>query len=142
MRGDFVKASFKELRINTAKSRELIDITDEISTAVQESGISNGICVVYSMHSTSAIIINEAERGLMEDVLNKIDEDFPRGRDWLHNRIDDNADSHLAGAFIGPSVTIPVKEGSLCLGTWQSVFFVELDGPRSRRRVIIEVLGV
>ncbi|MGC8937136.1 MAG: secondary thiamine-phosphate synthase enzyme YjbQ [Candidatus Methanomethylicaceae archaeon] len=137
-----MKTSFKELRMNTAKRRELIDITDEVSTAVRESGISNGICVVHSMHSTSAIIINEAERGLMEDLLNKIDEDFPRGRGWLHNRIDNNADSHLAGAFIGPSVAIPVKDGSLCLGTWQSLLFVELDGPRSGRRVIIEVLGV
>lgn len=132
---------FREIQINTTKRRELIDITQELLRAVQESGIKNGICVVYSLHSTSAIIINEPERGLMEDILTKVDEDFPRGRDWLHNRIDDNADSHLAGAFLGPSITIPLRNGSLCLGTWQSVFFLELDGPRSGRRVIIEVLG-
>ncbi|MCX8182719.1 MAG: secondary thiamine-phosphate synthase enzyme YjbQ [Candidatus Methanomethyliaceae archaeon] len=137
-----MKTNFKELRISTTKRRELIDITDEVCATVKESGIEEGICVVYSMHSTSAIIINEPERGLMEDILTKIDDDFPRERDWLHNRIDDNADSHLAGAFLGPSLVIPVKNRSPCLGTWQSVFFLELDGPRSGRRVIIEVLGV
>ncbi len=136
-----MKAIFRELRINTAKRRELIDITQDICKTVQESGVEDGICLVYSMHSTSAIIINEPERGLMEDILTKIEEDFPRGRDWLHNRIDDNADSHCAGAFLGPSQVIPVKGGSPCLGTWQSVFFLELDGPRSGRRVILEVLG-
>lgn len=136
-----MKTTFKELRLNTTNRRELIELTNELRATVRESGIENGICIVYSMHSTSAIIINEAEEGLMEDILNKIEEDFPRGRGWLHNRIDDNADSHLAGAYIGPSIVIPVKNGSLCLGTWQNVFFVELDGPRSGRRVIIEVLG-
>jgi secondary thiamine-phosphate synthase enzyme len=140
-RGDVVKTTFKELRLSTTKRRELIDLTDEVNRAVSESGVENGICLVYSMHSTSAIIINEGESGLMEDILHKVDEDFPRGRAWLHNRIDDNADAHLAGAFIGPSVVIPVKGGSPCLGTWQSVFFVELDGPRIGRKVIIEVLG-
>ncbi len=136
-----MKTTFKDLRLNTTRRRELIDLTGEVVKVVRESGVENGICLVYSMHSTSAIIINEGERGLMEDILAKIDEDFPRGRAWLHNRIDDNADAHLAGAFIGPSVVIPVKGGSPCLGTWQSVFFVELDGPRSGRRVVIEVLG-
>ncbi|MEM3365929.1 MAG: secondary thiamine-phosphate synthase enzyme YjbQ [Candidatus Bathyarchaeia archaeon] len=137
-----MKAIFRELHINTGKRKELIDITDEVCRAVKESGIEEGICLVYSMHSTSAIIINELEGGLMDDILTKIEEDFPRGRSWLHNRIDDNADSHLAGAFLGPSRVIPVKGGSPCLGTWQSIFFLELDGPRSGRRVIIEVLGV
>lgn len=136
-----MNTSFREIQINTTKRRELIDVTQELLMAVQESGIKNGICVVYSLHSTSAIIINEPERGLMEDLLTKVEEDFPRGRDWLHNRIDDNADSHLAGAFMGPSMVIPVRDGSLCLGTWQSVFFLELDGPRIGRRVVIEVLG-
>ncbi|MDH5811171.1 MAG: secondary thiamine-phosphate synthase enzyme YjbQ [Candidatus Methanomethylicaceae archaeon] len=136
-----MNTSFREIQINTTKRRELIDVTQELLMAVQESGIKNGICVVYSLHSTSAIIINEPERGLMEDLLTKVEEDFPRGRDWLHNRIDDNADSHLAGAFMGPSMVIPVRDGSLCLGTWQSVFFLELDGPRIGRRVVIEILG-
>ncbi|MEM4214344.1 MAG: secondary thiamine-phosphate synthase enzyme YjbQ [Candidatus Methanomethylicaceae archaeon] len=136
-----MNTSFREIQINTTKRRELIDVTQKLLMAVQESGIKNGICVVYSLHSTSAIIINEPERGLMEDLLTKVEEDFPRGRDWLHNRIDDNADSHLAGAFMGPSMVIPVRDGSLCLGTWQSVFFLELDGPRIGRRVVIEILG-
>ncbi|MCC6013394.1 MAG: secondary thiamine-phosphate synthase enzyme YjbQ [Candidatus Verstraetearchaeota archaeon] len=133
---------FKEIVINTKKRREVIDITEEVEKFVSESKINNGICLVYSKHATSAIIINENESGLLEDIIRKINEDYPIEREWLHNRIDDNADAHLASTFIGPSVTIPIKDGKLCLGTWQSIFFLELDGPRIGRKVIIEVLGV
>jgi secondary thiamine-phosphate synthase enzyme len=133
---------FKEIVINTKKRREVIDITEEVEKFVSESKINNGICLVYSKHATSAIIINENESGLLEDIIRKINEDYPIEKEWLHNRIDDNADAHLASTFIGPSVTIPIKDGKLCLGTWQSIFFLELDGPRIGRKVIIEVLGV
>lgn len=137
-----MKVFFKELLLNTKKRRETIEITGEVERIVKESGVKNGICIIYSMHSTTAMIINEREEGLMEDIINKINEDYPRDGKWLHNRIDDNADAHLAGAFIGPSITIPIREGRLCLGTWQDIFFLELDGPRVGRKVIIEVLGL
>ncbi|MEM4529586.1 MAG: secondary thiamine-phosphate synthase enzyme YjbQ [Candidatus Methanomethylicaceae archaeon] len=137
-----MKIFFKELLLNTKKRREIIDITKEVEKIVNDSEIENGICIVYSMHSTTAIIINEKEEGLMEDIINKINEDYPRNGKWFHNRIDDNADAHLAGAFIGPSITIPIRERRLCLGTWQNLFFLELDGPRIGRKVIIEVLGL
>lgn len=136
-----MKIGFKELFLNTKKRREIIDITEEVQKVIIENNIEDGICLVYSTHSTTAIIINEEESGLMEDILKKIDEDFPKNGIWLHNRIDDNADAHLAGAFIGPSIAIPVRNGKLCLGTWQNIFFLELDGPRIGRKVIIEVLG-
>ncbi|MCS7098006.1 MAG: secondary thiamine-phosphate synthase enzyme YjbQ [Candidatus Methanomethyliaceae archaeon] len=137
-----MRVGFKELFLNTKRRREIIDITEEVQKAITENDIENGICLIYSTHSTTAIIINEEESGLMEDILRKIDEDYPKNGIWLHNRIDDNADAHLAGAFIGPSIAIPVKDGRLCLGTWQNIFFLELDGPRIGRRVIIEVLGI
>ncbi|MCQ5340727.1 MAG: secondary thiamine-phosphate synthase enzyme YjbQ [Candidatus Methanomethylicia archaeon] len=133
---------FKEIVINTKRRREVIDITEEVEKFVSESKINNGICLVYSKHATSAIIINENESGLLEDIIRKINEDYPIEKEWLHNRIDDNADAHLASTFIGTSVTIPIKDGKLCLGTWQDIFFLELDGPRIGRKVIIEVLGV
>ncbi|MCQ5337178.1 MAG: secondary thiamine-phosphate synthase enzyme YjbQ [Candidatus Methanomethylicia archaeon] len=133
---------FKEIVINTKRRREIVNITEEVEKFVNESKINNGICLVYSKHATSAIIINENESGLLEDIIRKINEDYPIEKGWLHNRIDDNADAHLASTFIGPSVTIPIKDGKLCLGTWQSIFFLELDGPRIGRKVIIEVLGV
>jgi len=130
-----------EIRIDTTRQMELVDITSEVARGVAQSAIKNGICVVFSMHSTSAIIINENEEGLREDILKKASEDFRSGSGWQHDRIDDNAAAHLAGAFTGPSVVIPVKNGSLTLGMWQSVFFLELDGPRSGRRVVVEVMG-
>ncbi|RZN55680.1 MAG: YjbQ family protein [Candidatus Methanomethylicota archaeon] len=133
---------FKEIVINTKRRREIVNITEEIQKFVNESKINNGICLVYSTHATSAIIINENESGLLEDIIRKINEDYPIEKGWLHNRIDDNADAHLASTFIGPSVTIPIKDGKLCLGTWQDIFFLELDGPRIGRKIIIEVLGV
>jgi secondary thiamine-phosphate synthase enzyme len=131
----------EEIHINTTRQRELVDITNEVSRGVAQSAIKNGICIIYSMHSTSAIIINENEAGLREDILKKVSEDFRSSSGWQHDMIDDNAAAHLAGAFTGPSVVIPVKKGLLTLGIWQSVFFLELDGPRSDRRVVVEVMG-
>jgi len=136
-----LKVGFRDVGINTETRKEVVDITHEVSRAVAESGVKNGICVLHSMHTTSAIIINENEGGLIKDILTKVKEDYPSGKGWEHNMIDNNADGHLAGAFIGPSITIPVRNGSPVLGTWQSVFFLELDGPRSGRKVVIEVMG-
>ncbi|MEN3016290.1 MAG: secondary thiamine-phosphate synthase enzyme YjbQ [Candidatus Methanosuratincola petrocarbonis] len=136
-----LRAFTTHLTINTGKRREVINITGGVQGAVTESGITDGLCVVFTTHSTSAIIVNEDEEGLKSDILRKTAEDFPESRAWAHNRIDDNADAHLAGTYLGPSVTIPVKGGRLTLGTWQSIFFLELDGPRSGRRVVVQVMG-
>ena len=132
---------FSEIRLDTERRKELVDITEMVASAISHSGIRNGMCLIHSMHSTSAIILNENESGLRTDILKKISEDYPAGMGWQHDRIDDNADGHLAGAFIGPSLTLPVKEGRPVLGTWQSVFFLELDGPRTGRRILVEIMG-
>ena len=135
------KTYSKELPLASSEARELIDITSQVADAVKESGVAEGIAVVCSKHTTAAIIVNEDEPGLFNDILTKIAEDFPRRGTWRHNLIDDNAHSHLAAAYLGPSVTIPVVEGSPSLGQWQSIFFVELDGPRPSRRVVVQVMG-
>jgi secondary thiamine-phosphate synthase enzyme len=132
---------FSEIRLDTGKRKELVDITEQVASAISRGGIRNGICLIHSLHSTSALIINENEDGLRMDILKKLSEDYPPGIGWLHDRIDDNADGHLAGTFIGPSITLPVKEGMPVLGTWQSIFFLELDGPRSGRRILVEIMG-
>ncbi|RLE86505.1 MAG: YjbQ family protein [Thermoprotei archaeon] len=132
---------FKELTFRTHKRRELVDITSEVERAVAESGVANGICLVFAPHATAAIIANEHEPGLMSDMLRKVEEEYPWDGRWEHNRIDDNAAAHLASAFIGSARVFPVKNGRIVRGTWQNIFLVELDGPRSYRRVIVEVLG-
>ncbi len=137
-----LRVYFKEITVRTQRRRELLDITHEVERAVAESGISNGLCLVFAPHATAAIIANEHERGLMNDILRKLGEDYPEDGKWEHNLIDDNAAAHLASAFVGSARLFPVKEGRLVRGTWQNIFLVELDGPRAVRRVVVEVVGV
>lgn len=136
-----MKVFFKEITLRTSKRLELVDITYEVENAVRESNIKNGICLVFAPHATAAIIANEHERGLMLDILEKIQEEFPNNGKWRHNRIDDNAAAHIASAFLAAERIFPVKDNRLIRGTWQNIFLVELDGPRSYRRIVIEVLG-
>jgi secondary thiamine-phosphate synthase enzyme len=136
-----LKIYFKELSVKTARRKELVDITYEVEKAVAESGVANGLCLVFAPHATAAVIANEHERGLMNDILRKFAEEFPDDGAWEHNRIDDNAAAHLASAFVGSARIFPVKDGRIVRGTWQNIFLVELDGPRASRRVVIEVIG-
>ncbi len=118
--------------IQTTTRTELIDITDRVRAIVKESGIKDGICIISTRHTTSSIIINENERGLRGDILDMLETLIPENKSYTHNRIDNNADSHLRAALLGNSAVLPIEDGHLVLGTWQSVFFVELDGPRNR----------
>ncbi|MCD6113982.1 MAG: YjbQ family protein [Thermoprotei archaeon] len=136
-----MKVYVKELTLSTHRKYQLVDITYEVENAVKESGIRNGLCLVFAPHATAAIVANEHERGLMEDILRKIKEEFPENGKWQHNIIDDNAHAHLASAFIGADRVFPVINGRLVRGTWQNIFLVEMDGPRGYRRVIVEVIG-
>jgi secondary thiamine-phosphate synthase enzyme len=135
-----LKFLFEEMNISASNRTELIDITDKVERFVNDSDIKNGICLVSTLHSTTAVIVNENERGLMNDILRKIDQEFPKNAGWSHDRIDNNAGAHLASTFIGPSRTLPIKDGRLLRGTWQNIFLLELDGPRNRR-IVVEVLG-
>jgi secondary thiamine-phosphate synthase enzyme len=136
-----MKVYFHEIYVSTSKRFELIDITEKVEEGVRMSGIKNGICLVFAPHATAAIVANEHERGLMEDILTKIKEFVEPDRRWNHNLIDDNAHAHIGSAIIGADRVFPVKNGELIRGTWQNIFLVELDGPRRERQVIVEVLG-
>jgi secondary thiamine-phosphate synthase enzyme len=134
-------AANKVLTIASTNRRELIDITEEVQEFVREQHLTNGICLISAPHATAAIIANENERGLVRDLLAKIEELFPQSGRYAHNAIDDNADAHLAASFLGHSRTFAVAKGRLVQGTWQSIFLVELDGPRAHRQVHLQVLG-
>ncbi len=129
-----------ELRVKSERRVQVIDVTDRVREKVRESGVEEGIAHVYSRHTTAAVVVNEPESGLLRDIVNKLEELVPRGAGYEHDRIDNNADAHLRALLLGSSVTIPVSDGDLVLGTWQSVLFVELDGPRSRR-LLVTVVG-
>jgi secondary thiamine-phosphate synthase enzyme len=121
------------IEIDTRDRVEIIDITSSIEEFVGKSGIENGICLVYTMHTTTGLTVNEAERGLIKDICRLMSSIIPEGAGYLHDKIDSNAHAHLQALLLGNSVTIPVDAGRLILGTWQRILFVELDGPRRRR---------
>ncbi|MDK2834708.1 MAG: hypothetical protein PWR29_532 [Methanolobus sp.] len=128
------------MQVNTSKRTELIDITGNVKRHVTESGVKDGICVISTMHTTTAIVINENEQGLVADILSLLEKMIPQGAGYQHDRIDNNADAHLKAVLLGNSESIPVRDSRLVLGTWQSVFLAELDGPR-KRNIDITVIG-
>lgn len=127
-----------DFKLNTNKKFQIIDITSKINelTAIEE-----GIVNIFSKHSTSAIVVNENEKGLLEDFEFMLENLIDDKCSWQHDRIDNNATSHLKSFLLSSSETLPVKNSKLDLGTWQSVFFVELDGPRSSRTVNLTFIG-
>ncbi|MCE8423992.1 MAG: YjbQ family protein [Candidatus Methanoperedens sp.] len=120
------------MEIKTTTQTELIDITDRVRSRILESGIKDGICVITTRHTTSSIIINENERGLRNDILDMLETLVPRNKNYAHDLIDNNAHSHLRAVLLGMNAMVPIEDGHPVLGTWQSIFFVELDGPRNR----------
>ena len=126
------------LEFQTSQSRELINMTNDVEGVVAESNVKEGTCLVFAPHATAAVLINEDEPGFKADVEKLIDMWIPQG-DWAHDKVDSNATSHLSSALIGQSRVIPIIDGRLKLGTWQEIFLVELDGPRSSRKVIVQI---
>ncbi|MFQ6093888.1 MAG: secondary thiamine-phosphate synthase enzyme YjbQ [bacterium] len=129
----------QELSVPSRKRVELIPITGEVSSAVSESKIDSGICLIYSPHTTTAIFTNEDESNLLADIEQALEKLIPVGGQYRHNLIDKNTDAHLRGILVSNSLTVPVAGSRLALGTWQSIFFAELDGPRQRRLKVIVV---
>jgi len=125
-----------ELRIRTTAKREMIDLTPRVAEIVREADVDEALCSVYVPHATAAIIVNENDDpNVCVDVLDALDRLIPAGV-WRHDRVDGNAASHIQASILGPGETIPVRRGQLCLGTWQAIMLVELDGPRERRVVV------
>jgi secondary thiamine-phosphate synthase enzyme len=128
----------QEFLVKTERKSQIIDITATVADIVRQSAVREGICCVYTPHTTAAITINENDDpNVCEDILEALAKLIPEGI-WRHDRIDNNAAAHIKASLIGPSEAIPVQDGKLMLGRWQAVMFVELDGPRERR-VIVEV---
>ncbi|HZD59964.1 MAG TPA: secondary thiamine-phosphate synthase enzyme YjbQ, partial [Anaerolineae bacterium] len=119
--------------VSTSERVQLKDITIEVASEVQESGIRDGIALVYVPHATAAVLINENERGLVSDLTWMVRQVVPWDRPYEHDKIDDNAAAHLTSAALGCTLTLPITGGQLERGTWQNIFLVELDGPRQRR---------
>jgi len=123
----------KSINVSSNSRIELINITSKINDIIQEEGYVKGILTLFVKHTTCGIIINEAESGLLKDMKNHLSKLVPFNAGYEHDKIDSNADSHIKSIFINPSITIPIANNKLNLGTWQSIIFYELDGPRNRR---------
>jgi secondary thiamine-phosphate synthase enzyme len=150
-----VKHRFENHDLVTERPSQLIDVTDDVRGAVERSEVENGMVLVYSPHTTCAVVINELESGFLEDFADFLAEVAPaQGRYYRHDDLsirtqgieEDTADfanghSHIrAGMLASSSQSIPIVDGSLLLGTWQRVFFCELDRSRPRK-VFIQVIG-
>ncbi len=129
----------------TTEPIQVIDITDEIRATVASCRLEQGQITLVSQHTTAFININEQEPRLLEDMVIFLKRLVPKDGDYLHNiaPLDgrDNAHSHLMGLFMNSSETIPFATGKLLLGEWQSIFLIELDGPRSKRSVLMQISG-
>ena len=135
----------KSLKISSSSNFQIIDITRDIVTVLneinKENKMDNGIVNIFAKHSTSAIRVNENEKGLLLDFEKALKDIVKEKDNYKHDFIDNNAASHIRAFLLGSSETIPIVDGRLDLGTWQSIFFVELDGPRSNRIVELTFIG-
>jgi secondary thiamine-phosphate synthase enzyme len=126
---------------------ELLNITDRINEIVRKSGIRDGIVHLQSLHTTTAVFLNEWQDALLDDVKTFFDEAVRRDHYWKHNDPNHsdcergNADSHLRGMVMGQSISLQVRNASVLLGTWQSIILAEFDGPRSRS-VAVQITGI
>jgi secondary thiamine-phosphate synthase enzyme len=137
----------ESVRVHSMTAPEFIDLTDEVERVVQQSGVTDGLAVVFSRHTTAAITINEDEPLLLEDMAAFLEQVAPRTATYRHNDFtvrtvnmtDDespNGHAHCLQLMLGASQTIPVRDGCLALGRWQRIFLVELDHARPREAVV------
>jgi len=128
-----------ELSVSTASREQWIDITSMIQDAVGKSGIGGGACVVYVPHTTAGVTIQEnADPDVVKDCQMALARMVPDDLPFRHS--EGNSTAHVKSVLTGSSVTVPVRDGRLALGTWQAIYFCEYDGPR-RRRVIVDLIG-
>lgn len=120
------------IEIRSGSRTELIDITPQIGETVRQAGIRSGVCHLFVLHTTAGIIVNEgADPAVQSDINHFLAKTIPNAPYFTHS--EGNSDSHIKSALVGTSQTLLIENNSLILGTWQSVFFCEFDGPRSRR---------
>lgn len=115
------------------------NVTQQVRDAVEKSGVQDGVCVIYSPHTTAGITINEnADPNVVKDMLFGLKKTFPDRPEYRH--MEGNTTAHLKASFMGSSATVLIENGGLVLGTWQGIYFCEFDGPRNRR-FYVKVLG-
>jgi secondary thiamine-phosphate synthase enzyme len=133
----------EDLRMRTKGDGDVIDLTAAVGAVIGRSGVSHGLVCVSVVGSTASITTAEFEPGLAKDIGEAAERLFPRGNEYEHHKRwgDGNGHSHVRASFLGPGVTLPVRDGSAVLGTWQQIVLLEFDpGPRDRR-IAVQVVG-
>ena len=124
--------------VQTGSREVLVDITGQVEEEVRRSDIKSGICLVYVPHTTAAVTINEnADPSVRQDIVMTLRKSVPDSLPYAH--AEGNSPAHVKSSLVGSSVTVPIEDGRLVLGTWQGVFFCEFDGPR-RRQVYVKIV--
>ena len=132
--------------IQSRRKMEVIDVTSRVSEIVERSGVKNGLANVWIPHTTAAIAVNEHDTDLWDDILTVMEKLVPIKGNYRHNAKygwiprEQNAHAHILNCLIKPAVTLPIENGRMLIGTWQSILFIEMDGPRTRT-VYVHVLG-
>ncbi len=132
-----------EVRIDTAGHRDMHDITDDVAEVVRASGVRTGVAHIFVVGSTGAVGTIEFEPGLQRDLPELLDKLIPPSRSYGHELAwhDGNGHSHLQATWLGPDLTVPVRDGRLVLGTWQQIFHLECDIKPRRREIVVTVIG-
>jgi len=130
----------KTINIESRKRIEYVDITSRVQAVVAETRLGDGVVFLYTPHTTTALTLNENESGLISDMQKILEHLVPEGS-YQHDKIDNNADAHLRSLILGQHLMILFTQGRLELGRWQSIFFVELDGPRNRKIIFKALRG-
>jgi len=133
-----MKVLNESLRLSTRGEIDFIDISDKVQEAVEKSGIKNGIAHVFAPHATGILVLTEYEPSLLDDIKNALERLVPKRAPYSHPS---NAHSHIRSVLFSPDKTLPVIDGRIVLGTWQSIVFVETDVHPRQRTVIVQVLG-
>ena len=133
------------IEFETVEPIQILDMTGKVRDWLKTTGIREGLLTVTSPHTTARVNVNEREPQLQEDMVTWLKRFVPRDGDWLHNLVSvdgrDNAHAHILGLLMNSSESISVADGEMALGSWQAIFFVELDGPRERRGLDLQIMG-
>ncbi|MEM2915584.1 MAG: secondary thiamine-phosphate synthase enzyme YjbQ [Candidatus Bathyarchaeia archaeon] len=141
-----MKFNVSEVSVSTRKKMEVLNVTGKISEIIEKSKIKNGLVNIWVPHATATIAVNEHDTDLWEDVLTAMERLVPTKADYRHNSkygwnpLEQNAHAHILNCLIKPNVVIPLEEGKMQLGTWQSILFIEMDGPRTRS-IYVQIIG-
>ena len=131
------------INLNTKGNADILDITNQVSRVVVESGLSNGVVTVFTPSATSGLTTIEYESGCISDLRRLLDEIIDPGRHYAHNARwgDGNGHSHIRAALLGPSFSVPFVNSRLTLGTWQQIIFIDFDNRSRRRELVVQLIG-